>query len=136
MESIGKPGCKGFTEDLVLKARVALALEFNSVFPEVEVGKNRSSFQSNLWEAYLSYYPCEESRGPAMGAADTTLSYTTPTPARGSAQTHKASERSLSADGVLVSPQLQTGARTRVIAYCRRLLCACNCQRSLPLSTD
>ena len=54
VESIGKPGCKGFTEDLVLKARMALASEFGSAFPEMDVGKNRSSFQSNLWEAILT----------------------------------------------------------------------------------
>ena len=54
VESIGKPGCKGFTEDLVLKARMALASEFGSAFPELDVGKNRSSFQSNLWEAILA----------------------------------------------------------------------------------
>ena len=53
MESIGKPGCKGFSEEIILKARVALASEFGSAFPELEVGKNRSWFQSKLWEAIL-----------------------------------------------------------------------------------
>ena len=37
----------------MLKARMGLASEFGSAFPELDVGKNRSSFQSNLWEAIL-----------------------------------------------------------------------------------
>ena len=33
VESIGKPGCKGFTEDLVLKARMALASDLVQFSP-------------------------------------------------------------------------------------------------------
>jgi len=54
VDSIGKPGCKGFSANAILKARAALAAEFGSTFPEVEVGNNRSLFQSNLWEAMLA----------------------------------------------------------------------------------
>jgi len=53
VQSIGKPGCKGFPDDLVVKARRALAEEFGSVFPEPGVGASRSQFQSNLWETLI-----------------------------------------------------------------------------------
>jgi len=54
VDSIGKPGCQGFSTEAVLAARTALTAEFGSTFPEVEVGNNRSLFQSNLWEAMLA----------------------------------------------------------------------------------
>ena len=54
IDTLGKPDCHGFSETLILKARVALAERFGAAFPEPGIGVGRSMFQSNLWEAILA----------------------------------------------------------------------------------